>query len=150
MQKRWRHGRTLRLWRAMNGFAGSSRPKRQKQELAGSNGAVPASKRESGDPVVGLAVRIVEIKANIRLLELENRCTGNRTVGSNPTLSANVADNFMILLLNILARLTSQQTYQLMLKPKLSPKGGQGRVEAGLPYFPDPQTKRPALGLLWA
>jgi hypothetical protein len=47
----------------MNGFAGSSRPKRQKQELAGSNGAVPASKRESGDPVVGLAVRIVEIIA---------------------------------------------------------------------------------------
>ena len=23
------------------------------------------------------------------ILELENRCTGNRTVGSNPTLSAN-------------------------------------------------------------
>jgi hypothetical protein len=45
----------------MNGFAGSSRPKKQKQELAGSNGAVPASKRESGDPVVGLVVRIVEI-----------------------------------------------------------------------------------------
>src|SRR5262249_48913166 len=45
----------------MNGFAGSSRPKRQRQELTGSNGAVPASKRESGDPVVGLAVRIVEI-----------------------------------------------------------------------------------------
>ena len=39
------------------------RSKRQKQELAGSNGAVPASKRESGDPVVGLAVRIVEIIA---------------------------------------------------------------------------------------
>ena len=47
----------------MNGFAGSSWPKRQKQELAGSNGAVPALKRESGDPVVGLAVRIVEIIA---------------------------------------------------------------------------------------
>jgi hypothetical protein len=47
----------------MNGFAGSSRPKKQKQELAGSNGAVPASKRESGDPVVGLVVRIVEIIA---------------------------------------------------------------------------------------
>ena len=27
--------------------------------------------------------------ANMRILELENRCTGNRTVGSNPTLSAN-------------------------------------------------------------
>ena len=25
----------------------------------------------------------------MRILELENRCTGNRTVGSNPTLSAN-------------------------------------------------------------
>jgi hypothetical protein len=45
----------------MSGYAGSSRPKEKKQELAGSNGAVPASKTESGDPVVGLAVRIVEI-----------------------------------------------------------------------------------------
>ena len=26
--------------------------------------------------------------ANMRIIELENRCTGNRTVGSNPTLSA--------------------------------------------------------------
>ena len=25
--------------------------------------------------------------ASMRILELENRCTGNRTVGSNPTLS---------------------------------------------------------------
>jgi hypothetical protein len=25
--------------------------------------------------------------ANMRIIELENRCTGNRTVGSNPTLS---------------------------------------------------------------
>jgi len=25
---------------------------------------------------------------NMRIIELENRCTGNRTVGSNPTLSA--------------------------------------------------------------
>ena len=25
---------------------------------------------------------------SMRILELENRCTGNRTVGSNPTLSA--------------------------------------------------------------
>jgi hypothetical protein len=47
----------------MNGSAGSSRQKGRKQELAGSNGAVPASKTESGDPVVGLAVRIVEIIA---------------------------------------------------------------------------------------
>jgi D-Ala-D-Ala ligase-like protein len=47
----------------MSGSAGSSRPKKQKQELTGSNGAVPASKTESGDPVVGLAVRIVEIIA---------------------------------------------------------------------------------------
>ena len=30
--------------------------------------------------------------ANMRILELENRCTGNRTVGSNPTLSANFKD----------------------------------------------------------
>jgi hypothetical protein len=44
----------------MNGSAGSSRPKNQKQELIGSSGAVPASKTESGDPVVGRAVRIVE------------------------------------------------------------------------------------------
>ena len=28
-------------------------------------------------------------QASTRILELENRCTGNRTVGSNPTLSAN-------------------------------------------------------------
>ena len=27
-------------------------------------------------------------QTNIRILELENRCTGNRTVGSNPTISA--------------------------------------------------------------
>jgi hypothetical protein len=47
----------------MNGSAGSSRPKRLKQELIGSNGAVPASEKENGDPVVGLAVRIVEIIA---------------------------------------------------------------------------------------
>jgi hypothetical protein len=35
----------------------------QKQEITGSNGAVLASKTESGGPVVGLAVRIVEIIA---------------------------------------------------------------------------------------
>jgi hypothetical protein len=28
------------------------------------------------------------VQANMRILELENRCTGNRTVGSNPTISA--------------------------------------------------------------
>jgi hypothetical protein len=44
----------------MNGSAGSSQPKKQKQELAESNGAVPASETESGDPVVGPAARIVE------------------------------------------------------------------------------------------
>jgi hypothetical protein len=27
-------------------------------------------------------------QANMRVLELENRCTGNRTEGSNPSLSA--------------------------------------------------------------
>ena len=27
----------------------------------------------------------------MRILELENRCTGNRTVGSNPTLSASTS-----------------------------------------------------------
>jgi len=27
-------------------------------------------------------------QASVRIIELENRCTGNRTVGSNPTLSA--------------------------------------------------------------
>jgi hypothetical protein len=53
-------GRTLRRSREMNGSAGSSRPKNQKQEVAGSNGAVPALRTESEDPVVGLAVRIVE------------------------------------------------------------------------------------------
>src|SRR5262245_35665771 len=57
-------GKTLRHSRAMSGYAGSRRPKGQKRELAGSNGAVPASKTESGDPVVGLAVRIVEIIAH--------------------------------------------------------------------------------------
>jgi hypothetical protein len=52
----------------MSGYAGSSRPKKQKQELAGSNGAVPVSKTESGDPVVGLAVRIVEITNNAAVM----------------------------------------------------------------------------------
>ena len=49
-----------------------SRPKRLKQELIGSNGAVPASEKENGDPVVGLAVRIVEIIAtpNTHVLHL--------------------------------------------------------------------------------
>ena len=50
----------------MNGSAGLSRRKKQKQELAGSNGAVPASEMESGDPVVGLAVRIVEVIAAVK------------------------------------------------------------------------------------
>lgn len=45
----------------MNGSVGLSRQKGWKQELAGSNGAVPASKTESGDPVVGLGVRIVTV-----------------------------------------------------------------------------------------
>jgi hypothetical protein len=31
-------------------------------------------------------------RANMRILELENGCTGNRTVGSNPTLSATNRD----------------------------------------------------------
>jgi Bacteriocin-protection, YdeI or OmpD-Associated len=35
--------------------------KKAETRTPGSNGAVPASKRESGDPVVGLVVRIVEI-----------------------------------------------------------------------------------------
>jgi hypothetical protein len=52
----------------MNGSAGSSRPKRLKQEFIGSNGAVPASEKENGDPVVGLAVRIVEIIATSHTL----------------------------------------------------------------------------------
>ena len=30
----------------------------------------------------------IEAQAGMRILELENRCAGNRTVGSNPTLSA--------------------------------------------------------------
>jgi hypothetical protein len=29
------------------------------------------------------------IRTGTRIIELENRCTGNRTVGSNPILSAN-------------------------------------------------------------
>ena len=37
--------------------------KKQKQEITGSNGAVLASKTESGGLVAGLAVRIVEIIA---------------------------------------------------------------------------------------
>ena len=35
--------------------------------LIGSNGAVPASEKENGDPVVGLAVHIVEIIATTYL-----------------------------------------------------------------------------------
>jgi len=45
----------------MNGSAGSNRQKGRKQELAGLNGAVPASMPGSEGPVVGLAARIVEI-----------------------------------------------------------------------------------------
>jgi len=48
----------------MNGFAGSSQQKKRKQDITGSNGGAPASERESEGPVVGLAVRIVEIIAN--------------------------------------------------------------------------------------
>ena len=36
----------------------------------------------------GAHVRLLGGKVGARNLELENRCTGNRTVGSNPTLSA--------------------------------------------------------------
>src|SRR5262245_60487181 len=54
----------------MNGFAGSSRPRNRKQELIGSNGAVPTSKTESGDPVVGLAVRIVESQVRLNSMRL--------------------------------------------------------------------------------
>jgi hypothetical protein len=50
-------------------IAGLSRQKKQKPELAESNGAVPASKKESGDLVVGLAVRIVEIIVIRRTLQ---------------------------------------------------------------------------------
>jgi hypothetical protein len=35
----------------------------------------------------GGTVSYCAIQAITRILELENRCTGNRTVGSNPTLS---------------------------------------------------------------
>ena len=67
----------------MNGSAGSSLPRNQKQELAGSNGAVPASKTESGDPVVGLAVRIVEgvwgrDPGSCRLMALSGRRRGSQ------------------------------------------------------------------------
>ena len=33
-------------------------------------------------------VRYKATRSSMRILELENRCTANRTVGSNPTLSA--------------------------------------------------------------
>jgi hypothetical protein len=36
-------------------------------------------------------------QTSTRVLELENRCTGNRTVGSNPTLSANCSTTFQVL-----------------------------------------------------
>ena len=61
---------------AMNGFAGWSSAKKARTELAGLNGAVLASKRESGDRVVGLAVDIVEIIA-VHVL----RCTHYRLWG---------------------------------------------------------------------
>src|SRR5262245_47352987 len=50
----------------MNGSAGSSRPRNQKHALIGSSGAVPTSKRENGDPVAGLAARIVEAGTSAR------------------------------------------------------------------------------------
>jgi hypothetical protein len=61
--------KALETWESITPLArnewivGSSRPKRLKQGLTGSIGAVPASEKESGGPVVGLAVRIVEISA---------------------------------------------------------------------------------------
>jgi len=56
----------------MNGFAGSSQQKKWKQEFTGSNGGAPASEMESEDPVVGLAVRIVDMCESGVHLQAEN------------------------------------------------------------------------------
>ena len=41
---------------------------------------------ENAEPERTSSYRAAQV--SMRILELENRCTGNRTVGSNPTLSA--------------------------------------------------------------
>jgi hypothetical protein len=43
---------------------------------------------ENGEPEHTLSYTAAH--ASTRILELENRCTRKRTVGSNPTLSANI------------------------------------------------------------
>src|SRR5262249_34194914 len=58
--------------------------KKAETKLAGSNGAVPASKRESGDPGVGLAVRIAEIIA-IGILDGSGQQSGRQ--GKQKTFS---------------------------------------------------------------
>ncbi len=52
--------------------------------------APSVTRRDQGIEIVeqkGI-LRYEATRASMRILELENRCTGNRTVGSNPTLSA--------------------------------------------------------------
>jgi hypothetical protein len=44
---------------------------------------------ENGEPEHTLSYRVT--RASMRVLELENGCPGNRTVGSHPTLSTNVS-----------------------------------------------------------
>ena len=47
----------------------------------------PDGHRKNREPEHTLSYWAAQVSR--RILELENRCTGNRTVGSNPTLSAN-------------------------------------------------------------
>ena len=47
-------------------------------------------------------------RASMRILELEKSCTGNRTEGSNPTLSANLCHK----LLQILMKFSGVPPYQ--------------------------------------
>ena len=53
---------------------------------------------ENGEPEHTLSYTAAH--ASTRILELENRCTGNRTVGSNPTLSASAYCMLLIKLAN--------------------------------------------------
>jgi hypothetical protein len=41
------------------------------------------------EPILGYEVT----RGSMRIVELENRCAGNRTVGSNPTLSASTQES---------------------------------------------------------
>src|SRR3974377_778734 len=73
-QRRWRHGRILRLLRAMNGYAGLSIRKKQKPERSTLKGCARNSKRACADLAVGMAVFTARIS---QLAHRYNMCSAN-------------------------------------------------------------------------